>query len=135
MIYSKLSLIDEGERPKGRDLFTINSQVIHIAEVRSMLIDEINRTLAKHKNTPNKIQSTFGSFKYNVRKILKKATLQHAKKANEDIADIDRLLALLHASQIKKPTPEGAASRTRLIEERMKIKKQLSSPKPQSSYF
>eukprot|EP00965_Chrysotila_dentata_P128478 4247715-Pleurochrysis_carterae.AAC.1 len=135
MIYSKLSLIDENEQPKGRDLFTINSQVIHIAEIRAVLIEEINKTLTKHKSNPDKIQKTFGYFKYNIRKILKKATLQHAKKANEDIADIDRLLALLHASQIKKPTPEGAASRTRLIEERMKIKKQMSAPKPHSSYF
>eukprot|EP00965_Chrysotila_dentata_P115051 3803968-Pleurochrysis_carterae.AAC.1 len=90
MIYSKLSLIDENEQPKGRDLFTINSQVIHIAETRAMLIEEINKTLIKHKTNPDIIHKTFGCFKYNIRKILKKATLRHAKKANEDIADIDR---------------------------------------------
>eukprot|EP00965_Chrysotila_dentata_P124953 4130355-Pleurochrysis_carterae.AAC.1 len=38
-------------------------------------------------------------------------------------------------NQTRKPSAEGAATRTRLIEERMELKKKLSAPKPSTSYF
>eukprot|EP00965_Chrysotila_dentata_P122362 4044578-Pleurochrysis_carterae.AAC.2 len=59
----------------------------------------------------------------------------HAKRTNTDIGKIDELFDLHHISQIRKPTAEGAATRTRLIENRMELKKQLSVPKPYTSYF
>eukprot|EP00965_Chrysotila_dentata_P228309 6196537-Pleurochrysis_carterae.AAC.1 len=73
--------------------------------------------------------------KCNIRKIFKKATREHAKKTNSDIGQVDDLLNILHASQFRKPSAKGTAMRNRLIEEKMQLKKTLSTPKPQSSYF
>eukprot|EP00965_Chrysotila_dentata_P162490 5365986-Pleurochrysis_carterae.AAC.2 len=61
--------------------------------------------------------------------------MTNAKQINLDIGKIDELLDLLHMSQIQRPTAAGAATRTRLIENRMELKKQLSAPKPHTSYF
>eukprot|EP00965_Chrysotila_dentata_P143793 4751207-Pleurochrysis_carterae.AAC.1 len=135
IVITTLTTIGAKEIKKGNDLYTINSQVIHLPEVRELLIKEINKTSIFHKNNPTKVHQTVGAFKYTIRSILKKATRVHAKQTNTDIGKIDELLELLHISQIRKPTAEGAATRTRLIESRIELKKQLSAPKPQTSYF
>eukprot|EP00965_Chrysotila_dentata_P099243 3281474-Pleurochrysis_carterae.AAC.2 len=123
MVYSKLTTVNTVEQSKGRDLFTKNTQLIHTEETRKKLVEAIHKTVNKHKKGPNEKQKTFGTFKYNIRKILKRATLEHASNdANGNIADIDRLFSILHIAQTKKPSPEGAAARIRLIEERMEIR-------------
>eukprot|EP00965_Chrysotila_dentata_P030919 1030137-Pleurochrysis_carterae.AAC.1 len=135
IVTSKATFLDESSYTKGNDLFTINPQVINIPDTRKLLIDEINKTVKAHKKNSSQVQATIGTFKYKIRAILKKATRQNAKKINDDIANIDHLLSLLHMNQTRKPSAEGAATRTRLIEERIELKKKLSAPKPNSSYF
>eukprot|EP00965_Chrysotila_dentata_P107740 3558966-Pleurochrysis_carterae.AAC.1 len=119
MVMSTITFINEKDQTRGKDLFTINSQVIHDPEVRTSLLKAINEVNIKHKKDPSRVQHTVLQFKYTIRNILKKATKVHAKKINSDIEQINELLNVLHASQIRKPTADGTAARNRLLEERV----------------
>eukprot|EP00965_Chrysotila_dentata_P190648 6174023-Pleurochrysis_carterae.AAC.3 len=52
MVITTLTMVGDKEIKEGNDLFTINSQVIHLPEVRALLMAERNKTIQSHKRNP-----------------------------------------------------------------------------------
>eukprot|EP00965_Chrysotila_dentata_P200929 6180268-Pleurochrysis_carterae.AAC.4 len=66
LVQSTLTFANESDQTRGRDLFTINPQTIHLPEVRKLLILEINNANSRHKTMPHRIQQTVYLLKYNI---------------------------------------------------------------------
>jgi len=118
---------------RGRDLVPVNENLILVESVQALITPKVDESILEWKSGRKTAVAAIGTAKYEVRKILRKATRQFRKKCNVKIAEIELKLQLLHEQQLFKPTKAGKLIRNSYLTELSKTREEMHPPKARGS--